>query len=131
MIGLDSYFNKVYWNKNVSVFDKERNACYFQVRFWLRKSGSFNVIRVDVFYVFDNFFYGLKIGRQDHFVGKNNDTCRFPLDIVSQNIWFDVFKSPINVNDIDTSRTHKFDNILFVYRDNDLFYERPLVVILI
>ena len=28
------------------------------------------------------FFYGLKIGRQGHFVGNNNDIYRFSSDIV-------------------------------------------------
>ena len=121
VIRLDSYFNKVCWNKNISIFDKERNVCYFQVRFWLRKLGSFNVIRVDIFHIFNNIFYSLKIKRQDYFVSNNDDICRFSSDIIHQNIQFDVSKSPINVSDINTSRTHKFVTILFIHKDNNLF----------
>ena len=43
------------------------------------------------------------------------------LDIIYQYVWFDVFKGSVNVSDVITSRDHEVINVIFAYRNNDLF----------
>ena len=107
----------------IFIFHQVQN---FQVWFRLWKTRWSQVTRIDIVNIFDIVFNSLQIEWSCNLVCCNDNAILLSMNKVSHKIRFDISKSTIYVSDICIWRSHEFDFIIVIHRNDNLFSWRIL-----
>ena len=120
VIVLKDIFDVVWWNLTIGLLTNIWNFYNLEVEFRLQKSGWWNLICIRNEWVFNIFFYLLKIRAQRDIVSCDNNPFVLYTNKVNHHTGFDGFESTVYIDDMQAWVFDELFGKISVHRNNYL-----------